>query len=152
MRAHQANHHTNPNTLGSCPHYVGVRRCQINGLGLPLQCLGLGSYVQLQAFTLSAPVIVAAAVVIWCVVGSCVKRGDPQPMSEKVRNGLLAALPWLLILSFLVYPRVSSSSFRGAPLSNSRQSTPGVEHVAPFLCAAFSCETFDDGRSFLRAE
>ena len=43
--------------------------------------------------------------------------------------GLLSALPWLLTLMFLVFPMVSSAAFR-----------------------AFSCEKFDDGRSFLRAD
>ena len=42
---------------------------------------------------------------------------------------LFAALPWLLLLIFLVFPMVSSSAFR-----------------------AFSCEDFDNGRSFLRAD
>ena len=42
--------------------------------------------------------------------------------------GLLAALPYLL-LSFLVFPAVSSAAF-----------------------LAFSCEAFDDGREFLRAD
>ena len=43
------------------------------------------------------------------------RRGRPKEM-------LLAALPWQLLLTFLVAPMVSSSAFR-----------------------AFSCEEFDDG-------
>ena len=43
--------------------------------------------------------------------------------------GLLGALPWLLTLSFLVFPMVSSAAFR-----------------------AFSCEPFDTDRSYLRAD
>ena len=43
------------------------------------------------------------------------RRGRPKDM-------LLAALPWLLLLTFLVSPVVSSSAFR-----------------------AFSCEEFDNG-------
>ena len=41
----------------------------------------------------------------------------------------MAALPGLLVLSFLVFPMVSSAAFR-----------------------AFSCEGFSNGRSFLRAD
>ena len=41
----------------------------------------------------------------------------------------MAALPGLLVLSFLVFPMVSSAAFR-----------------------AFSCEEFSNGRSFLRAD
>ena len=40
-----------------------------------------------------------------------------------------AALPWLLMLFFVVFPMVSSSAFR-----------------------AFSCEDFGNGQSFLRAD
>ena len=50
-------------------------------------------------------------------------------LSKRLVAGLVASLPWLLPLSFLVFPMVSSAAFR-----------------------AFSCESFDDGRSFLRAD
>ena len=50
------------------------------------------------------------------------RRGEPKA-------ALLGALPWLLLLSFLVFPMVSSSSFQ-----------------------AFSCEAFSNGRSYLRAD
>ena len=42
---------------------------------------------------------------------------------------LYAALPWQLMLFFIVFPMVSSSAFR-----------------------AFSCEDFGNGQSFLRAD
>ena len=42
---------------------------------------------------------------------------------------LYAALPWLLMLFFVVFPMVSNTAFR-----------------------AFSCEDFGNGRSFLRAD
>ena len=48
---------------------------------------------------------------------------------SQLRLGLLSALPWLLSLSFLVFPMVSSAAFR-----------------------AFSCEEFDTGRAFLFAD
>ena len=46
-----------------------------------------------------------------------------------VREGLLGALPWLLLLFYLVFPMVSSLAFR-----------------------AFDCEEFDGGRRFLRSD
>jgi len=55
--------------------------------------------------------------------------------SLRLGAGLLGALPWLLLLSVLTFPMVSSAAFR-----------------------AFSCEDFDDGRgggevsSYLRAD
>merc|ERR1712185_844956 len=70
------------------------------------------------------PVGVAVLLVIGFLVRSCCKGGR-SPLSD----GLLMALPWLLPLSFLVFPMVSSAAFR-----------------------AFSCEDFDDGRSYLRAD
>ena len=57
-------------------------------------------------------------------------KTSTRPKGPKGRfAGLLAALPWLLTLSFLVFPMVSSAAFR-----------------------AFSCERFDTGREFLRAD
>jgi hypothetical protein len=73
-----------------------------------------------------APVVVAAVVLLGFLAFPFVKglfaldyrwyrRGRPKKM-------LLAALPWLLLLVFVVSPMVSSAAFR-----------------------AFSCEEFDDG-------
>ena len=133
------------------------------GLGLPLQCLGLGTYEQMLKVTLIGPAVVGALVVLCSVArklccaccspnttndrfstanggrasianrasdangrGSLAARGAaPSPL----RDGLFAALPWLLSLTFLVFPMVSSAAFR-----------------------AFSCEAFDDGKSYLRAD
>ena len=96
----------------------------IKGIGLPLQCLGLGSYEQQLATTMLLPVVLAIVGLLGSVVRSCCKGG-----SSRLSNGFLAALPWLLPLSFLVFPMVSSAAFR-----------------------AFSCEAFDDGRLYLRAD
>ena len=73
-----------------------------------------------------APFVLAAAILLGFLVSPFVKglvaldyrwyrRGRPEEM-------LLAALPWLLLLVFVVSPMVSSAAFR-----------------------AFSCEEFDDG-------
>ena len=105
----------------------------VAALGLPLQCIGLGGFEEHLAFTMFAPVVIAATILLGFlaspfVEGICARdnrwfrRGRPT-------KRLLAALPWLLLLSFLVFPMVSSSAFR-----------------------AFSCEEFDNGRSFLRAD
>ena len=112
---------------------LGVFNINIAGLGLPLQCLGLGTFMDNLVFTMFFPVVIAAAIVLVSLAIPYLKgivaldyrwfrRGAPKTM-------LLAALPWLLMLAFLVFPMVSSSAFR-----------------------AFSCEDFDDGRSFLRAD
>ena len=163
-------------------------------LGLPLQCLGLGTYQQQLAFTMLMPIVTAAVLVVGFLVYTLVgksanqrlldlaselkaafpenrevqdvaataavekRRGAAegsaggvlnhetalklQTMAQQLLNsslrrrirklllaGLLSALPWLLTLTFLVFPMVSSAAFR-----------------------AFSCEEFEDGRSFLRAD
>ena len=99
----------------------------IGGIGLPMQCLSLGTYEQRLAFTMLAPVALAAALVACFILRSCCcgSKGD----RSRLGAGLLAALPSLLSLTFLVFPMVSSAAFR-----------------------AFSCEAFDDGRSYLRAD
>ena len=94
----------------------------IGGIGLPLQCLGVGTYVQQLAVTMFLPLVIAAAILFGFVLRS-------RYRSERTGKGLMAALPGLLSLTFLVFPMVSSAAFR-----------------------AFSCESFDGGRSFLRAD
>ena len=86
----------------------------IGGIGIPLQCMGLGMYEKQLATTMLAPIGVAVLLVLGFLCCG---------------PGLLAATPWLLSLSFLVFPMVSSTAFR-----------------------AFSCEGFDNGRAFLRAD
>ena len=103
-------------------HALQVLNLNIGGIGLPLQCLGVGTYVQQLAVTMLLPLVIAAAIIVGFVLRSCYR-------SEGTGEGLMAALPGLLSLTFLVFPMVSSAAFR-----------------------AFSCESFDGGHSFLRAD
>ena len=104
------------------PRPTQVLNLNIGGIGLPLQCLGIGTYVQQLAVTMFLPLVIAAAILFGFVLHSCYR-------SEGTGEGLMAALPSLLSLTFLVFPMVSSAAFR-----------------------AFSCESFDGGQSFLRAD
>ena len=99
-----------------------VFNINIAGIGLPLQCLKLGTFQQQLAFTMFAPLVIGAVLTAGFLLhSSC--------FGSKGRfGGLLAALPLLLTLSFLTFPMVSSTAFR-----------------------AFSCEVFDTG-SYLRAD
>jgi len=97
----------------------------VGGIGLPMQCLGLGTYEQQLMTTMLLPIGVA----VLLVLGFLVRSFCCAPEAKGLVHGLLASLPWLLPLSFLVFPMVSSAAFR-----------------------AFSCEEFDDGRSYLRAD
>ena len=134
----------------------------IGGFGLPLQCVGLGTYEQQLTFTMVAPAVLAVGLILGFVLRSCIcgaraetrteengrrgrrpsvgaaggaaaaaahhRRHDPS-VGGGARQGMLDALPSVLTLSFLVFPMVSSAAFQ-----------------------AFSCEGFDDGRSYLRAD
>lgn len=101
-----------------------VLNINVAGIGLPLQCFGLGTYQQQLATTMLAPLMFAAVIVLGFVSRSVCSRGPKRRCVE-----LLEALPWLLMLSFLVFPMVSSAAFR-----------------------AFSCEPFKNGRECLRAD
>ena len=105
----------------------------IEAMGLPLQCLGLGSYGHSLAFTMFAPLLLAAAYALYHLAWPCVEAllaRDPRCLRRgRPKEQLMAALPGLLVLSFLMFPMVSSAAFR-----------------------AFSCEGFSNGRSFLRAD
>ena len=79
-----------------------VLNINITGLGFPLQCIGMGTYQQQLATTMLAPLVIAGAIVLGFVLRSCCGRGPKGRF-----GGLLAALPWLLTLSFLVFPMVS---------------------------------------------
>ena len=72
------------------------------------------------------PIFVAVCITLFHV-GSTTKCNNST--KETVRVGVLKALPSLLVLSFLVFPMVSSVAFQ-----------------------AFSCEEFDGGKAFLRAD
>ena len=105
-----------------------VFNINIGGIGLPMQCLSLGTYQQQLLTTMIVPVGVAVLLVLGFVVRSFCVSAEKR-LSKRLVAGLVASLPWLLPLSFLVFPMVSSAAFR-----------------------AFSCEDFDDGRSYLRAD
>ena len=111
-----------PAAVASLLSVFEVFNINIGGIGLPLQCMGLGTYEQQLTTTMLAPLALAALLVLGFLLrGSYCRKG--------VGASLLAALPWLLSLSFLVFPMVSSAAFR-----------------------AFSCEDFDTGRAFLFAD
>ena len=111
-----------PNEVAQLLSFFEVLNINIEGVGLPLQCLGIGSYEQQLATTMLLPVAIAAVLFVGFATRSCCS-------GKGFVAGFLPALPWLLFLSFLVLPLVSSACFR-----------------------AFSCEHFDGGRAFLRAE
>ena len=85
--------------------FFEVLNINIGGIGLPLQCFGLGTYQQQLATTMLVPIGIAAGIVLGFVLRSWSGRGAKGRFA-----GLLEALPWLLMLSFLVFPMVSWSN------------------------------------------
>ena len=112
-----------PDAVARLLSFFELLNINIDGIGLPLQCMGLGTFSLQLATTMLLPVAIAALLVLGFAVRGCCSGG------QGLGAGLLGALPSLLLLSFLCFPLVSSTSFR-----------------------VFSCEPFDDGRAFLRAE
>ena len=93
---------------------LDVLSINIESVGLPLQCLGLGSYEYSLAFKMFVPIVVAAAVVLGFLLAPLtqgVAARDPRWFRRgRPKEQLLAALPWLLLLSFLVFPMVPSAA------------------------------------------
>ena len=91
-----------PESVSQVLAFAEVLNINIAGFGLPLQCLGIGTYQQQLATTMLVPLVIAGAGLLGFVLRSCCSSGPKDRFA-----GLLAGLPWLLTLSFLVFPMVS---------------------------------------------
>ena len=98
----------------------------IDAVGLPLRCLQLGSFFDRLLFVMLSPYVIALLIVAWCTTAEALAANRT---STRLKGGLIRSLPYLLGLSFLAFPMVSSLAFQ-----------------------AFSCESFKDGTRFLRAD
>ena len=92
-----------PESVSQVLAFADLLNINIAGLRLPLQCLGIGSYQKQLATTMMAPLVLAGAIVLGFVLRSCCGTSGPRDRFA----GLLAGLPWLLTLSFLVFPMVN---------------------------------------------
>ena len=92
-----------PSAVVELLSFFEVLNVNIGGVGLPLQCFGLGTYDQQLIITMLAPLVIAAGLVLGFVLRSRCGSG----LNKGRFTGLLEALPWLLMLSFLVFPMVS---------------------------------------------
>tara|TARA_B110001452_G_scaffold198840_1_gene168798 strand:+ start:450 stop:1427 length:978 start_codon:yes stop_codon:yes gene_type:complete len=165
-----------PDAMARLLSFLELFNFNLPRLGLPLQCLGLGTYQQQLAITMLMPLVFAAVLVVGSLVHSLVGRSATEKLLDqafelkavfpqnrevqdavataivegrrgtadgaiggalnqdtvlKLRNlaqellkpspcrrvkkfllaGLLSASPWLLTLTFLVFPMVSSAAF-----------------------------------------
>ena len=149
-----------------------VFNLNIAGLGLPLQCYSLGTFEQKLSFTMLAPVGLAVIIVLgsWATHPSTSAHCRKPSRSSRVRrmalrlqvnsdrleaSSLLRALPWLLTLSFLVFRDCQQLKHRTYQYAH--RLIPSSSHalsamVSSAAFSAFSCEEFDNGRSYLRAD
>jgi hypothetical protein len=81
----------------------------IDAVGLPLPCLQLGSFFDRLLFVMLAPCVVALLIVAWCTTAEALAANRS---STRLKGGLIRALPYLLGLSFLAFPMVSSLAFQ----------------------------------------
>ena len=113
-----------------------------DALGLPLECLAMHGYLSQLLFHMLAPLGLFALLVLGCVGsqwvqllrrrgaearragGLCAPSGvcAPSWRWKLLKRGVLKALPAIAVISFLVYPSVSTVAFR-----------------------AWDCDTFDAG-------
>ena len=93
------------------------------GIGVPLQCLGTDGYFSRLLFWIIAPLVLISLVpLVHLSLYRCRRDGG-------LHVALLYALPYMLLINFLSFPLVCTIAFAG-----------------------FDCETFEEGRSYLRED
>jgi hypothetical protein len=107
-----------------------------------LQCMGTRDFATSILFYILTPVLLLLVVLAVCVASVVLERKQAsaatvhakltakrgQPLSPS-RSVVLKFAPWMLLVCFLAFPVVSAKAF-----------------------STFSCESFDDGRSYLRVD
>ena len=88
----------------------------ISSLGLPLQCVSLSSFYQRLLVIMLTPYLLCLAILLGCILYChlrTVKASVCPCLKSACHTGALAALPAMLVISFLAFPAVSSLAFRG---------------------------------------
>ena len=98
----------------------------IDAFGLPLACLQISSFFNRLLFVVLAPCLLALLIVAWCTASEALVS---KCSVTTLNRGLIRAMPYLLGLTFLAFPMVSSLAFQ-----------------------AFLCDEFDDETQFLKAD
>ena len=109
---------TMPNAATQLLNCFEVFNINIAGIGLPLQCLNMGTYKDQMIVTMVVPVLLVAALIIYSVARTFTEHTRATMAEQKLsvsdgtltwglKSGLLNALPRVLLLTFLVFPTVS---------------------------------------------
>ena len=86
------------------------------GIGVPMQCLGLESYLNKLAFMMAWPVLLIAGIIagffLWNIV---VQMRAKRKINAKLacKEAGFQSLPVCLVILFLVFPAVSTVAFEG---------------------------------------
>ena len=111
----------------------GFVSLDLDSLGLPWRCLGVGTFFTRLLTMVVGPLVLLLLIFLVSAILTVRARRRNRP-SEKDRGSFLSAtflraLPALGLISFFAFPVVSSFAFR-----------------------AFDCECFENGESYLRAD
>ena len=116
---------TFPREVRSLLHVLSFLSLNVFDLGLPTECMALGSFLQRLLFMLLSPIGLLA-----CMLPVARWQLRKVPVAERGPRALaLHVLPTALKVLFVVFPPVSAMAVQ-----------------------AFDCETFDDGEAWLRAD
>ena len=97
----------------------------IDAIGLPLDCLALGSFFNRLLFVMLIPYVIALVIMSWCTISEALATSRN---SAWLKDGLIRALPYLLGLSFFAFTIVSS-------LASDAQPEPKTECPTCVICA-----------------
>ena len=119
---------TMPSSVTQLLSVLDVFSLDVAGLGLPLGCLGLGTFQNALYLNIVAPIVLMLLIWAGHALAACRTRGGGSG-GGTFAAGLIASLPANIVVLFFAFPTVSSLAFQ-----------------------AFSCEDFDDGSSYLSAD
>ena len=119
-----------PKSVATMLSALDVVSLDFDSFGIPIGCLQLYSFKNQLLFVISWPLVLCGAVLLGFVAFHLPATSLRAPRAvDRLQVGMLAAVPVILLVMFLAFPMVSSLAFR-----------------------AFSCEEFDFGARYLRAD
>jgi hypothetical protein len=83
----------------------------------PLQCVGLAGYVPELLFWMIFPIVISVFIVLLVLLSAAwtnhLKTGSGSGANAEVPEVWERVLPYLLMLAFMIYPRVNLIAFKG---------------------------------------
>ena len=108
-----------PPSVETILDFLSFVSLELDGLGLPLACVSLGSFRAKLFFIMGAPVglLLLAAVVGWArhnrvAVRQALEGRSGSYLMDTLKHSAFKALPMMLRVTFLAFPAVSSLAFK----------------------------------------